>query len=88
MSGLLSGREIEGKIGDVGGYFVDVTKEGMVEIGVSIAATFAEGDVTVKSENSAQAHVLTILEKIAAKNNKTWDDAAIAQARTLLGLLG
>ena len=75
--GMLDGKEIEGKIGDVGGYFVDVTKEGIVEIGVQISAKFAENDVEVQSTNSAKAHILSILEKIAKKNDRTWDDAAI-----------
>lgn len=88
MGGMLEGKEMEGKIGEVGNYYVDVTKEGGVKIGVSIEAKVADGDVTVKSDNSAEAHVLTILEKIAAKNDKTWDEAVIAQVKMLLGLVG
>lgn len=88
MSQLLEGREVEGKIGEVGGYFVDVTKEGMVEVGVSIKAELLESGVEVKSENSAKVHILTILEKQAKKNDKTWDDAVVSQLKMILGLIG
>lgn len=86
--GMLDGKEIEGKIGDVGGYFVDVTKEGIAEIGVQISAKFAENDVEVQSTNSAKAHILAILDKIAKKNDRTWDEAAIASVRNILGIVG
>lgn len=88
MGGFLEGKEVEGKIGDVGGYYVDVSKEGMVEIGVSVEVKQLDGDVTAKSENSAKVHLLTILEKQAKKNNKAWDDAVIAQIKSILGLVG
>lgn len=88
MTSLLEGREVEGKIGEVGGYFVDVTKEGMVEVGVSIKAELVEGGVEVKSENSAKVHILTILEKQAKKNDKAWDDAVVSQLKMILGLIG
>lgn len=88
MAGLLEGKEVEGKIGEVGGYFVDVSKDGMVEVGVSIEVKPLEGDVVVKSENSAKVHLLTILEKQCKKNDKVWDDAVVAQLKGILGLIG
>jgi hypothetical protein len=33
---MLDGKELDGKIGDVGEYYVDVSDKGIVEIGVSI----------------------------------------------------
>lgn len=33
---MFEGKEIDGKIGDVGHYFVDVSDKGEVEIGVSV----------------------------------------------------
>ncbi len=33
---MLDGKELEGKIGDVGEYFLDVNDEGVVEIGLSV----------------------------------------------------
>ena len=86
--GFLDGKEVEGKIGDVGSYFVDVHKDGMVEVGVAVEVKQMDGDVEVKSQNSAKVHILTILEKQAKKNNKTWDDAVVAQIKSILGLVG
>lgn len=86
--GFLDGKEVEGKIGEVGSYFVDVHKDGMVEVGVSVEVKQLEGDVEVKSQNSAKVHILTILEKQAKKNDKTWDDAVVAQLKSILGLVG
>lgn len=33
---MLEGREIDGKIGDLGGYFVDLDDKGNLEVGVSV----------------------------------------------------
>lgn len=33
---MLEGKEIQGNIGDIGGYFVDASSNGIVEIGVSV----------------------------------------------------
>ncbi len=33
---MLEGKEVDGKIGELGGYFVDVSDNGDLEIGVSI----------------------------------------------------
>ena len=88
MTGMLDGKEVEGKIGEVGTYYVDATKEGNVFIGAAIDVKVADGDVTVKNDLAVGVHVLTILEKIAKKNEKTWDDAAIQGIKNLLGLVG
>lgn len=88
MSGMLEGKEIEGKIGEVGSYYVDVSKEGSVKIGVLIEAKLVEEDVTVKSDTYAEAHILTILKKIAEKNNKPFLATSADAIKNILGMVG
>ena len=81
---MLEGKEVEGKIADVGSYYLDADASGMVKIGLEFAKEF---DVAkVKSVNEVEVHVMSILEKVAAQTKQTWDDAAVAQMKALLGL--
>lgn len=83
---MLEGKELEGKIGEVGEYFVDVEKNGQVTISLT-AKKELEG-VLVSSENKAVVNVITLLEKVAAKTEAKWDEAVVDQIKTILGLIG
>jgi len=83
---MLEGKELEGKVGEVGEYFVDVEKNGQVTISLT-AKKELEG-VLVSSENKAVVNVITLLEKVAAKTEAKWDEAVVAQIKTILGLIG
>lgn len=83
---MLEGKELEGKIGEVGEYFVDVEKTGQITISLT-AKKELEG-VLVSSENKAVVNVITLLEKVAAKTEAKWDEAVVAQIKTILGLIG
>lgn len=83
---MLEGKELEGKIGEVGEYFVDAEKNGQVTISLT-AKKELEG-VLVSSENKAVVNVITLLEKVAAKTEAKWDEAVVAQIKKILGLIG
>lgn len=86
MTGLLEGKEIEKKIGDIGSVSVDVTKEGKVIL--EVVAEYKADGLVAKSANSAEVELFVILEKVCAKNNVTWDEALISQLKVVLGLVG
>ena len=86
MTGLLEGKEIEKKIGDVGSVSVDVTKEGKVIL--EVVAEYKADGLVAKSANSAEVELFVILEKVCSKNNVTWDEALISQLKVVLGLVG
>lgn len=78
---MLEGKEAEGKIGSVGGWFVDVDAKGMVKIQLD-AGDEAKG---IKGGAFIEADVVKLLELAASKSEAKWDDAAIAQIKLLLG---
>ena len=87
MSGLLEGNELEKDIGNIGKVIVDVTKEGKVNIDVSVKV--AEGELASAGVSvTASADLFAILESVAVKNEVAWGPAAIAQIKTILGLVG
>lgn len=86
MGGMLEGKEVDVKIGDVGSVSVDVSKEGMVKVEL-IAAKELEG-IKLQTSSSAEVSLFVILEKQCAKNSVTWDEALIAQLKVILGLVG
>lgn len=81
---MLEGKELEGKIGDVGSYSVDATAEGKVIISIE-AKKEVEG-VVLKSANSVEVGLLFLLEKYVKSTSQTWDDALVDQLSALLGL--
>jgi hypothetical protein len=83
---MLEGKELEGKIGEVGSYSVDVDKTGLVKLEVS-ASKELEG-IKLNSSNSAEISIFVLLEKVAQKTEAKWDDAAVAQLKALLNLVG
>ena len=83
---MLEGKELEGKIGEVGSYSVDVDKNGLVKLEV-LASKELEG-IKLNSANSAEISIFVLLEKVAAKTEAKWDDAVVAQLKAILGLVG
>lgn len=83
---MLEGKEVEGKIGDVATYSVDVDKTGKVALVLS-ASKDLDG-VKIKSENSIEVELFTLLEKVAAKTETKWDDTVVAQLKAILGMVG
>jgi hypothetical protein len=81
---MLEGKEIEGKIGNIGSYSVDVDNA----LNVTIEATISvlEGGIAIKSSNSVSAPLMEIIEKACLKNSITWDESAIAGFKALLKL--
>lgn len=86
MSGILDGKEVEVKIGDVGSLSVDVSKDGMVK--VELVASKELDGVKLQTSSSAEVSIFVILEKACAKNDRVWDEALIAQVKMILGMVG
>lgn len=84
--GSLDGKELEGKIGDVGSYSVDVDATGKVIISAVVSYEFTGGKVS--STNAVEVGILDLLAQVAAKTSTTLDDEAVAMAKKLLGLVG
>ena len=81
---LLEGKELEGKIGEKGSYSVDVDTTGLIEIklgGGDLMVDGFEGGAYVKLT------LMSILEKVAAKTETQWDDAAVMSIKKILGLV-
>lgn len=87
MGGLLEGKEVEKKLGDVGEVSVDVSKDGKVKVELS-AIYKKDAILSVESKNSVDLDLFALLQEVAAKNDKTWDDALLAQLKVILGLVG
>ena len=88
MSGMLDGKEVEGKIGEVGSYSVDVSKDGKIVIEAGVEVPFLEGAGKVKSANSVELELFVVLEKVAAKNGKPWLTSSVEGIKTILGMIG
>lgn len=58
---MLEGKELEGKIGEYGGYSVDVTDKGIVDLGVSL-----KFDLIAELEKLALLTTNTIDDKMVA----------------------
>lgn len=84
---MLEGKELEGKLGEVGSYSVDVDSKLNVVLALEVAHE-VEGVVKVSSKNSAEVHLFAILEKACAKNSVHWDEALLGQFKVLLGVIG
>lgn len=82
--GLLDGKELEGKIGEVGSYSVDVDSKLNVKIEAIVSTV--QGGVTIESRNSVEAPLMEIIKKACLKNNVSWDEKTIAGIELLLGL--
>lgn len=81
---MLEGKELEGQIGDVGGYSLDVDDKGLVTVSIEVKKDFDGGSVS--SVNSAQLSLFAILEKAAASTATPWDDKAVEMIEKLLGI--
>lgn len=81
---MLEGNELEGKIGDVGSYTLDVDSQGKVKFAAMIEKDF--GYAKVSSQNAVESDIFKIAEEIAKKTSTQWDDKAIAGLKSLLGI--
>jgi endonuclease III len=83
-SQMLEGKEVEGKIADVGDYFIDAKADGTVEIAAKVEKKFEGGEVS--STNAIKVDIFKLLEMITAKTSQTWDDDAVKTVKVLLGI--
>lgn len=81
---MFEGKEVEGKIGDVGGYYLDVEATGKVTVALEVKKEFEGG--AASSSNKVEVELMTILEKTAEKTGATWDDKAVATIKGILKL--
>lgn len=81
---MLTGNELEGNIGEVGNYTVDVDLQGNVKISLEISKDF--GHSKASTVNSVEVNIFDLAEAIAKKTETTLDDKAIAALKSLLGL--
>jgi len=81
---MLEGKEVEGKIADVGSYYLDADATGAVKIGVDLSKDL---DIAkFKNKTEVEVHIMAILEKVVSQTEATWDDELIAKIKLLLGL--
>lgn len=66
---VLEGKELEGKIGEIGGYSVDVNADGVLEVGVSVKIDLlAEVEkLAAKSGTKVDDAVVDFLKKLLGK---------------------
>lgn len=81
---MLEGKELEGKIGDVGSYYIDVDATGKVEIALQVEKAFEGGKAS--SLTKVEANLLDICEAAAKKTDAVWDDNAIKTIKAVLNL--
>jgi len=67
---MLEGREVDGKIGEYGGYYVDISDNGDLELGVEL---------------SAKVNLFDELQKLAEKKEIGWLKKGVAMLRGLVG---
>lgn len=85
-TGLLDGKELDKKLGDLGSLSIDVTKEG--KIIAEVVVSYEEAGLKASSKNSVEVELFVVLEKVCAKNNITWDEALLSQLKAILGIVG
>ena len=81
---MLEGKEVEGKIGDVGSYELDVDDKGKVKITATISKDL--GHTKISSANSVETDIFAIAQLIAVQTKTELDDKAIAALKGLLGI--
>lgn len=86
MMSFLEGKEVEGNIGSIGGYYVDADATGKVVVSLSVKKDI-DGHTTISSDNKIETHLFQILEKVAEKTSTTLDDKAIAGIKAILGMI-
>lgn len=82
---MLDGKELEGKVGDVGNYSVDVDAQGGVKIDVSVSKEF-DGHTKVSNTLAIETNIFKLAEAIAKKTETELDDKAIAGLKSILGI--
>lgn len=80
---MLEGKEIEGKIGEKGSYYVDVSPDLVVDIGLGGGDLVVDG---FKAVISVQLTIWQLLEKAALATGTKWDDEAVAVIEKIFGV--
>ncbi len=81
---MLEGKEVEGKIGEVGNYGIDVDVKGNVKVDVIAAKDL--GHTKVSNVLAIETNIFAVAEEIAKKTQTTWDDSAVAGLKAILGI--
>lgn len=79
---MFEGKELEGNIGNVATYSLDIDDKGFIEIKLgagNVQTSGIEGGAYVKSD------ILVLLEKLAQKSSNNVDDALVAKVKEALG---
>lgn len=82
---MLEGKELEGNLGDVGKYELDVDDKGNVTFSATVDKDF--GYAKVQSTNSVTSNIFHLAEEISKKTKSEWDDKAVAALKKLLGIV-
>lgn len=83
-SGLLEGNELEGNIGKVGNYVVDVDAKGNIKAEAVISQDL--GHTKLSSTNVIETNIFKLAEEITKKTGTPWDDKALALIKSVLGI--
>jgi len=80
----LEGKELEGPIGDVGSYSVDIDDKGKVTVEVKIEKAVGVGKVAATV--LVETDLFKLAAAAAAKTATPWDDEAVKALEKLLGI--
>ena len=78
---MFEGKELEGALGDVGTYSIDVDSKGVAKVEILLG----KEEVGMKAGLAVELDILVLLEKAAAKTPAAWDDSIIAKVKAALG---
>lgn len=81
---MLEGKELEGKVGDLGEYKGDVDAQGNITFSLDLGKDYGFTNFNLKFENKTS--ILKFAEAIAKKTETQWDDKVIALIKSLLGI--
>lgn len=81
---MLEGKELEGKIGDVGSYSFDVDDKGQMAVDLEVHKDL--GFASVKAVVEVKTDIFAVARHITEKTKTTWDDTAEAALEKLLGI--
>lgn len=81
---MLEGNELDGKIGDMGAYALDVDAQGVVKVSANIDKDFGPAKVGLVS--TIETNIFKLAELITKKTETQWDDKALEGLKGLLGI--
>jgi hypothetical protein len=83
---ILDGNEVEGKIGEIGGYSVDVSANGDVKLNASVSKDFGYS-VKASSIETVELNIFVLAEEIAKKNGIVWLETGAEALKKLVGII-